>query len=355
MHLGEISFCDRQGYNIKSDDAKQVILSSIESQYGIRIIQKHFEKFSELSMRNLQSTPHMVCMRTNGNPYMLYLTRHNFVNQAVFVDKKVQQGYFYPRMVLVRGWFDDALFDGTLIDGEMVKDKSGTWCFVCNDMIAYAGLHLTSTPLPARISMLQKLFLNQFLPDPDNDYCKFHIKYFWQYHELEHVVQNIVPKLHYTVRGLLFKPMHLRQKDILMNFDDTLVKKVVRVKYKGLSNFLTDAAHVVSASTTTDAPQPLSPPAPTRSSTDERALSKLEIEGARAVFYARKTAKPDIYELHEKPECTGMPLIACMPTMSSSKLMRGLFAGTNAVERIAVLCEYSGRFAKWVPLANAQT
>lgn len=352
MHLGEISFCDRQGFNIKSDEAKQTVLSSIESQYGIRIIQRHFDKFSDSTLCTLATSPHVVCIRTNGNPYLMYLTRHNFVNQVVFVDKKVQQGYFYPRMVIVRGWFDDALFDGTLIDGEMVRSKSGRWQYLCNDLIALEGSHLVLKPLSERLEMLRQLFSQRFMPDPDNDYCEFSVKQFYSYDQVEQLVTHIVPSLGYTCRGLLFKPMNLRHRDVLMNFDDTLVKKVVRVKYKDLSgsNFLTDESHLASVVAQQQQPAATSNDGISQESASAPGISAINMsnQGAR-VFYARKTAKPDVYELFERPECTGIAQIAGMPSMAASRLMRGLFTGANAAERVAVVCEWSERFEKWIP------
>lgn len=357
MHLGEISFCERQGYNVKSDDAKQAVLSSIESHFGVRIIQKHFDKFSDAALQRLSQSPHLVCERTNGNPYLLYLTRHNYVNQAVFVDKKVQQGYFYPRMVLVRAWFDDALFDGTLIDGEMVRGRDGRWFFMCHDLIALAGEHLTGKLLPERMELLRQLFETRFTPDPDNDYCEFCVKRFWSYDQIESLVHDYVPAQAYTCRGLLFKPMQLRHKDVLMNFDDSLVKKVVRIKYKDVSNFLTDTQHLAEATAhqshqSHQSHQPAAPAAaaaaPAVVATPEPAAPQ-GAAGALCSFWARKTAKPDVYELFERQDCSGSAHIAAMPTLAVSRMMRGLFAGANAVERIAVLCEYSPRFEKWVP------
>ena len=44
MHTGIISFADRIVHNIKTNDMKDVILDTLYSLYGIKIIQKQFHR-----------------------------------------------------------------------------------------------------------------------------------------------------------------------------------------------------------------------------------------------------------------------------------------------------------------------
>ena len=129
MHIGEISFCDKICYNIKSNDYKKQVLDELEEKYGFKIIKKHFETYNNSFLDLLKSNPYMISIRSNGNPYMLYLTKYNFVNQCIFIDKKIQNGYFYPRMILSKIHFDDSLFEGTLLEGEMIKDNNNKWIY----------------------------------------------------------------------------------------------------------------------------------------------------------------------------------------------------------------------------------
>ena len=90
MHVSEISFCDRVGFNIKSDESKRYILNKLEQQYRLKIIAKHIEHFNEKCMPIINNNLHMICARTNGNPYFLYLVKLNFTNYCIFIDKKIQ-------------------------------------------------------------------------------------------------------------------------------------------------------------------------------------------------------------------------------------------------------------------------
>ena len=89
MRLGEISFCGHIGFNIKSDELKKRILDEIDLNFKKKIIQKHHEPFNDSMINTLNSNPFLMALRSNGNPYFLYLTKYNNVNQCIFIDKKM--------------------------------------------------------------------------------------------------------------------------------------------------------------------------------------------------------------------------------------------------------------------------
>lgn len=344
MHIGTISFCDRVGYNIKSDQVKKEFLTRIESEYGIKIIQKHFEKFNENSIALLNNNPHYICTKTNGNPYLFYLTKYNDVNQCIFIDKKVQQGYFFPRMILVKAWFDEDLFDGTLIDGEMVKDKDGNWVFIANDLIVHNGVYMSGFNLMRRLERLADIFKNKYTHDSWIAYCTFQVKRYFHYQELQSILDDFIPSLPYTIRGILFKSLHLKFKDILINFDDNLVKKVCKTKYKHVSDFLTDQKDLQLLTTSPHAsPSPMLPPMP-----PPPVLMGASDDKER-VFFCKKTSTPDVYELQEDSS-NSMVHIACVPTLKTSTMLREAMAGCNVVDRIRVCCVLHEKFNRWMPI-----
>ena len=130
MQTGLISFCDKTAFNIKTQNVKETILNDIYDISKFKIIQKHFELLKIHHFSKLNDNPHLISLKSNGNPYLLYLTKFNFINTSIFIDKKVQSGYFLPRMIITRFSFPDELFDNTLIEGEMIKDNNGKWIFL---------------------------------------------------------------------------------------------------------------------------------------------------------------------------------------------------------------------------------
>lgn len=332
MHVGEISFCDQLGFNIKSDDTKQFILNRIEKTYGIKIIQRHFDKYTERSLSILKSSPHLLCIRSNGNPYFLYLTRYNFSQYCIFIDKKIQQGYFLPRMIIMPVQFDDALFTDTLFEGEMTKAKNGQWYYLINDMLACKGRHLKDLNLPRRLNMLYQTLKQSYYPDTYDPF-RICVKRYFTYGELTPAqLDTYLETLPYTTRGLYFQPLFLNFKTVLYNFDDSLVKKVERVKYGKNNVFIADAPAV---------------PAPTLAPTPAPTISHPANTPDTQYFWVRKTAQPDIYDLFDaQGNSVG---IACVPTLKVSEKMRDIMADKNLVDKVKLPFTMHERFKKWIP------
>jgi hypothetical protein len=262
------------------------------------------------------------------------MAKKNGVNQCIFIDKKVQQGYFYPRMIMIKAWFDDDLFHGTLIDGEMVKDKFNKWIFISNDLIVNDNILMTNVNLLKRIQMLINIFENKYLHDPCVAYCRFEVKKYFHYDELDHVMNSFIPSIPYSIRGLIFKSLHLKFKDFLINFDDNLIKNVKREKYKNVSDFLQKTDKI-----DTREVEPI-----------KTVHSKLSAyvcqDPGETVFYCKKTNTPDVYELTNNSNET---FIACIPTMKISKMLRDAMLNCNVIDKIVVCCTWNSKFNKWMP------
>lgn len=328
MQIAEISFADKIAYNIKADDTKRYILDELEKKYMLKIITKHHERFDEKLMPMINNNPHLICARSNGNPYFLHMLRYNYTNYCIFIDKKIQQGYYYPRMIICNFHFAEDIFDDTIFEGEMVKTKSGNWVFLLNDVLVLKGKYLQDVNFIKRINFLYDVMKNDFHAD-DMDICHFGIKKYLKYDALDELLTKHIPKLPYTCRGLYFKPLFLRFKEILVNFDDSVVKKVERKKYKHVSNFLLNEQPSVPEITTKQQAQP--------QSTNSQ------------MFNVRKTSNPDIYELFDA-KSNQLIGVAAVPTMKISKAMRLLFEHKNVVDKIALPCEFSDKFNKWIPV-----
>lgn len=331
MHVGEISFCDKVAFNIKSDDTKRCILDYLDRKYGVKIVHKHFEKFSQdRSINILNQNPHLICVRSNGNPYFLYLMKYNLAQYCVFIDKKIQQGYYLPRMIIVQMMFDECLFDDTIFEGEMIKNNNGEWCYLVNDMLVCKGSRLHDMNHPKRMNLVYDVLEKHFTAE-EYDPFKIGVKTYFNYSELDKLFNDHIPSLPYTCRGVYFKPLYLKFKDILLNFDDTLVKKVEKIKYTDTSKPFVLLNEVV-------IPQQHKDPL-------VQALSLISASNCSKVFGVRKTGTPDVYELYEGPNLQGL---ACVPSIAISKKMRELTKDLNMVDKLDLPFEFSPKFSKWI-------
>lgn len=342
MRISEISFCDTVGYNIRSDETKKMILDNIEGNYGIKIITKHFEKYNERSMGIINKNPHLICVRTNGNPYYLYFKRHNNHDICMFIDKKIQQGYFLPRMILSHIMIGTgSIHDGTLLEGEMVKQKDGRWVYLINDLIVYKGKYLSEYNTVKRLNILYDMLVKEYKRD---ECCPFDLKVkkYFTFDEFKGCdFLSYMNALPYTCRGLYFKPLFMKFKDILMNFDDSLVKEVKREKVGGGFQ-LTAPLETTDSDTASEASVTAVVVAPPINTNNNKNTT-----GTNKVFATRKTAAPDVYDLFDSNgEIIGT---ACIPTLKISKKIREIFASKNMIDKVNIEYIFNEKFEKWQP------
>jgi hypothetical protein len=386
MHTGIINFASRTALNIKSTDVKKEILDTVENLCQVKIIQKHFEKFDKNSFSKLNKSPHLVSLRTNGNPYYLMLCSYNFVNQCIFIDKKVQNGYFVPRMIIAKFEFDDELFENTLFDGEMLKNDKNEWIYIINDVIAYKNEHLDKLNFLKRLTLINNIMNNNYRADK-NDICNLQIKKYVTYDKIKPLVEEILPKLAYTCRGLYFKPLYLKFRDILYNFDDSLITSVKKIKYQSDGEFFTnkiDINSINSSKNNSDAGindfSKLNTEVQRRFSKEQKILTKensresiisnnslvfkqsssnnssnnSEIDDndsfdVNKEFLVEKTDLPDVYNLYDI-NTSKKKGIACIPYLSTSKNLLNIFKDINFNNKLKMECKYSPYFKKWIPI-----
>ncbi len=356
MHSGIINFASGTALNIKDNDVKKEILTTIENLCKVKIIQKHFEKLDNNNILKLNNSPHLVSLKTNGNPYLLYLTKINFINQCIFIDKKIQQGYFLPRMIISRFEFSDDLFDNTIFDGEMVKcDNDNRWVFLINDILVHKNQYLENINFLKRLGIIKEIMNTKFRRDKNN-ICNIQIKKYVTYDKIKYLVEDFSSKLNYTCRGLYFKPLYLKFKDILYNFDDSLIKTISRVKYQNDSTFITNkniisdsVSDISSITNTKQLGQKQVSCVSLKSVCSNTSINTLESTTSSKTYLVEKTELPDVYNLYDTltNEKKG---IACIPFLATSKLLFEIFKDVNLTNKIKMECEYISYFDKWIPI-----
>jgi hypothetical protein len=335
MYTGIISFVDRVAYNIKSNDIKDIILNQLSS-YNIKIIQKHYYKLDENNIKNIKNQKHLCNLRSNGNPYYIFMTTYNDIPIIYYIDKKIHPNYQKPRIILGRGLFKEELFKNTLFDGEMVKTSEGKWTFLINDIIVYKGDFLENLVLPERLKLLYDLIENCYTPDSTMDVCDFKVKnYYYLYKESIAELIELSKKLNYTCRGIYIWSYNLKHKPKLYNFDESTIINVVRyVKDDTTFKTLNEEVPIV-------VPDII---------VKENVIETLEEK--ERILWVMKTTEPDIYKLYDNENIGNSNSIgvALIPTMSISKMMRATFKNCNVVTVAKYKCVFNEKFNKWTPI-----
>ena len=110
-------------------------LNQVKDKYNISIQDKRAYILNNKSVYFLEKTQHIISIKSSGTNYFMFFTNLNNVNYCFFIDRKIKQGYTYPRIILIDYSFDTSVYNDTLLDGEMIKDDKGNWMFLISDLI----------------------------------------------------------------------------------------------------------------------------------------------------------------------------------------------------------------------------
>ena len=338
-----ISFCGRVAFNIIDTDFKTRTLRDLEERFGCGVVRRHYDRFDPaLSPARLTRCPHVVCLRSNGNPYFLFLTRCGRKSLAIFVDKKVQSGYAQPRMIVAPFQMRDSAFDDNVLEGEMVRDATGGWVFLVNDAPGLGGRRSVE-PFQGRLRRLTGLLEDAYTPSAI-DVCEFQVKQFVPASAAGELVHGLGPALPYSSRGLLFKPLVGSTMDILYNFDDTIVRTPAVRSKMCKDRVLATLAELgetplIAAATKASVPQMKADDAPPKVQRELRVI---------------RGAVPDTYHIVGglPPEGTPAAPLLRVVTLAQSRAMRGLFAGVPAARPVTVSCVWDPVFRRWTPTSS---
>jgi hypothetical protein len=222
------------------------------------------------------------------------------------------------------------------------------------------------------------IFIKSYNPIPNQKF-HFQIKKYLKTCEIESLIE-FGQKLNYTSRGIIFKPMFIKNKDILYNFDDSLIDKSKKVKYSSENRFIDQkiskkgnervndnnkkmvniVPHTASVNYTSKSNYTNEVNDDTSEVHDKKIGKKsnyvanfmddqfpaLQVENK--YFQVQKTDKPDVYNLYDNSKNIG---IACVPSLKCSKFLRKTFENVNLLEKVRIECWYNKAFQnKWQPL-----
>ena len=342
MQTQYISFCKKNGLNIKSNSIKTQILTDLQDNYDIRIIDKHHEVYNqEKHIKRLERVPHVCSLKSNGNPYFMYLTKLDFVNTIVMIDKKIQMGYALPRMIIIRLFIkNDDLFNNTLIEGEMIHDKNDKWLFLISDLLVHCNVSLKmNNDIFKRINTLYGLLENDLEPR-FMDLFSIQVK---KYVSLEHIkwlYSDFLKTLPYTIRGVYIKPIYCKFKDILLNFDNSLIRKNVREKFATNTHFLTSKTDIIKSNIV-------------KTETIHIDLDNNKNDDCDSQqFNIQKTDTPDLYKLYDLTSDIYCGY-ACVDSLKTSKMLSSTFKDKSLLNKVRFKCQKTknSNFKNiWIPI-----
>ena len=303
-HMTRTSFCEKEIDNVTDNDMKKYILDNLDIKTQIKYNSRYAKIFNEQYRKNLNN-PHVMCLKSSGTPYLLYLTQINDTNYCFLIDKKIKDGYKYPKIFIVHYRFSPELFQGTLFEVELTRNKKQEWCLIIGDIYSESGNSCKNVQIHDRMNRCINIMENKYIDDSFCNVCPIIIKKYFDLNEIETVLNDFIPKLPYRIRGFYFVPLKTNYSKILYLMKDGDYKKVNSNKKKNIS------------------------------------------------FRIIKTVKPDVYELYihnEQKTSITKHSYASIPNIKTSKWVKELIENKD---ECYVECYYNPIFNKWTPLKES--
>ena len=300
-HITRTSFCNKNIDNVTDNSMKKYILDNLKLKTNIRYDARYAKVYNEQFKKNLNN-PHIFCIKSSGTPYLLFCTQINDVNYTFLIDKKVKDGYDYPKIFIVHYRFDPELFQGTLFEVELTRDKNNCWFILIGDIYCLSGTSMKNTQVNDRINKCNDVLENKYIDDSFCNVCPLVIKRYFDIQEVESVINDFIPKLSYRAKGFYFVPLKTSYSKILYLLKDKDYKVVNSVNKSLIS------------------------------------------------FRIIQTVKSDIYELYlfnEQRSSIVKHSYACVKNIEKSKWLKEL---TDSKDECIVECKYNQNFKKWEPV-----
>ena len=300
-HITRTSFCNKEVDNVTDNPMKKYILENLSIKTGLKYDTRYAKVYNEQFKKNLNN-PHIVCLKSSGTPYLLFCTQINDINYCFLIDKKVKDGYEYPKIFIVHYRFDPDLFKGTLFEVELIRDKEENWCILIGDIYTYSGVTMKNTQVHDRINMCIDTLENKYIDDDFCNICPLIIKKYFDIQEIKNIMDDFIPSLPYRIRGFYFVPLKTSYSKILYLLKDNDYKKINSVNKELIS------------------------------------------------FRIIKTVKSDIYELYLHNEQKNNIIkhsYASIPNIDTSRWLKDLI---EKKDECIVQCKLNPLFNKWVPI-----
>jgi hypothetical protein len=303
------SFCDIEIDNITTNSTKKYILNQLQILCNIKYNSRYAKVYNEQYSKNLNN-PHIFCLKSSGNPYLLFLTQINDENYCFLIDKKTNDKYSYPKMLILPYNFTSEIYDNSLFECELIRDKYNKWLLCINDTYYLKSKSMKKISIIDRINNIHEMLNLNFEENEYSKSCPIRVKKYFDYNQINNVKDEYIKKLPYNTRGIYFIPMRTDYSNMLYLFPKNI---------KNNKNIL-----------------------------------KLPPVKKKIIFRIMKTMKPDVYELYLKDDDNLIKKgVALVQNIELSHKLFSYFENKEQVDEVKVECKYDQKFKKWIPISKS--
>ena len=365
--LSKISFCDKQCSNVNDNKVKSQIIQHLETKYNIQAVSRDYNIVNPNTLRIISFHQHIITPYTNGNPYLLYLTKIDGINCCIYIDKKLKDGYTFPKMHCVKYRFNEDLFEqDTIFSGELVKDNERRWFFLIDNILLYKGMSTAEKNVISKFELIYNILENEYQLDKYIEICPLQVKKLFLYKDVRKMVTEFIPNLSYTCKGIVFYTLNNKCSNFafIMPRDAQFeikspseIDEIVQCKYPTLwakkhsinKENIPDAINNSNSNSNNDDYN--SGVVGGTCITPCGIMENVVIDNNNVVFKILKTDIPDIYNLYCIDENNNLykHSTALIPNIKISHYLYNTFKSNPNNLGLKIECKFSKTFEKWTP------
>jgi len=320
------SFCGVQVDNITENEAKEYILNQMTIRCeGISYNHRYAKVYNDQYKKNLNN-PHILCLKSSGTPYLLFLTQINETNYSFLIDKRVKDGYTYPKIFILPYHWSPELYEGTLFECELLRDRHQNWSLAIGDIYFSKGTSMSNIIIMDRVSAIHDILEKDFHQSCFCETCCPFVKRYFDYREFGEIVSSFVPSLTYDIRGVYFIPLKCSYSKII---------------------------YLLPRDNPMNLPTEKGPRGNHNAKKKEGRISRPISKDKGQMMRLMKTMKPDVYEVYSVDQGTLRKQgIALVQTTQCSDMLWNSFQGKSQSDEVWIECIYDKTFSKWTPLIS---
>lgn len=211
LHTSAVTFCHSAVEQLIDHHSKAAVVNGIEQLLGDKIDAKASQRFVRTPRDvSVLRNPHVLQLAVKGaQRHWMYLTRLQHQNVCLLIERFIRPGYPFPKMLLVAFQFNEVLHQNTLLEVEVMNSAGGvdTPLLLVADIAALKNRVVTDWDPLKRHNVIHTIFEKQFTENLALQPCALQIKRLYAPHQWGEMME-LVAKLPYSVRGLVFLPLN---------------------------------------------------------------------------------------------------------------------------------------------------
>lgn len=344
-------------FEIQQKEIREEVFRNVKRIGNYNVTSKYYTFLNKRNLSEIKDGDFRISLSSYGKKFLLFLTTYQEKKKSIFINKKNEV------MMDTSFKFLGDLYQGTLLDGELVKNDENKWIFIINDIPYYKGENMITKSFEERQRIIMHLLDRERMVSDGTDTTYISRKIYFQYKNLQDMCKRFRESLNYKTSGVWFRNIFNYGDNYLYVFpecrtdhqilnpvvEEKVVKEEEKVDEEKEDDIFGDVEVVES----------------TKRKIESAPVESVSITN-KVKFMIRPTMKPDLYELYcrsvdkhvEKYSYAGIP------NMETSRFLKELMKDSSLDDDITTLirekkaiyveCKYHKIFKKWIPMNRCE-